>query len=61
MKHSRSIRPTATPCVSLLEVVAAVRACSRSDAEAARVVNHLLATRRIRFLAPVERFRRLLH
>ncbi len=40
--------------VTLSEVAAAVRELSYSDAEAARVINHLLLTRRIRFAVLLE-------
>jgi len=40
--------------VTLSEVVATVRELSASDAEAARVINHLLLTRRIRFATLLE-------
>jgi len=40
--------------VTLSEVVAAVRELSHNDAEAARVINHLLLTRRIRFAILLE-------
>ena len=40
--------------VTLGEVVAAVRELSHSDAEATRVINHLLMTRRIRFAILLE-------
>jgi len=40
--------------VTLGEVVAAVRELSHSDAEATRVINHLLLTRRIRFAILLE-------
>jgi hypothetical protein len=40
--------------VTLSEVVATVRELSQSDAEAARVINHLLLTRRIRFAILLE-------
>jgi len=37
------------PPVTLRQLVVAVRAESRSDLEAARVINHLLLTQRVRF------------
>jgi hypothetical protein len=40
--------------VTLSEIVATVRELSASDAEAARVINHLLLTRRIRFATLLE-------
>ena len=40
--------------MTLSEVVAAVRELSHSDAEAARVIDHLLLTRRIRFAILLE-------
>jgi hypothetical protein len=46
--------PRHAQVVTLSEVVAAVRELSHSDAEAARVIDHLLLTRRIRFAILLE-------
>ena len=44
----------AAPSVTLCQLVVAVRAESRDDLEAARVINHLLLTERVRFLEELD-------
>jgi hypothetical protein len=48
--------------LTLRELVVTVRELSRNDVEATRVINHLLLTRRARFLEPLDQEEvRLLH
>ena len=56
MKNRPHVEPAPEPqLLTLAEVVATVRGYCRNDAEAARVVNHLLLTRRIRFVRALDR------
>jgi len=51
-----------TPCLTLRQLVVAVRAESRDDVEAAQVINHMLLTQRVRFVEELDQEEiRLLH